>query len=55
MTEIEILVYFHDLAPHLQEQLLEAFGVTAPQEMNWDVFPVTEITVYPDDDLFDED
>jgi len=33
-------IYFTDLVPEKQEELLRVHGVKSPEEMNWDVFPV---------------
>lgn len=43
MNTIEI--YFNNLDTETQAELLEAYGVSSSEEMNWDVFPVTIITV----------
>lgn len=43
MKTIEI--YFSNLDVETQNQLLEAYNISTPQEMNWDVFPVAIITV----------
>jgi len=34
MTTVEI--YYNDLKPEKQKELLEAAGVSDPKEMNWD-------------------
>jgi hypothetical protein len=38
MANIEI--FFHDLSPTKQKEILEAVGVERPEDMNWDVFPL---------------
>ena len=43
MTIVEI--YFDNLAPQTQQELLDAFGIQTPEEMNWDIFPVTTIEI----------
>jgi hypothetical protein len=39
----EIRVMFNDLIPKKQQEVLEAYGIMKPEEMNWDVFPLTVI------------
>jgi hypothetical protein len=53
MLDSEMEVLFSDLSPEIQEWLLEAYGVSSPDEMNWGIFPV--FTLYapgaePDDE-----
>lgn len=43
MKEFEI--YFRDLKPEVQKKLLEEVGVGTPEEMNWDVFPITTVVI----------
>ena len=38
-------IYFNDLKKDVQQEVLEAAGVNAPKDMNWDVFPLTTIEV----------
>jgi hypothetical protein len=38
MNKVEI--FFRDLSPSKQAELLEAVGVDKPEDMNWDVFPL---------------
>jgi len=33
-------IYFSDLIPETQKQLLKAFHIRSPETMNWDVFPI---------------
>lgn len=44
-------IYFRDLKGDVQQEVLEAAGVKTPEEMNWDVFPLTTIEVGENDDL----
>jgi hypothetical protein len=51
MSDLKLDVYYADLAPHIQEWLLEAYGISSPEERNWDVFPVTQVyAAYASDD-----
>ena len=36
---VEIEIYFDDLKPEAQKELLDRLGTT-PEDENWDVFPV---------------
>ena len=45
---MEFEIRFEDLNEDAQERILEAFGISSPKEMNWDVFPIT--TVFVSDD-----
>ena len=36
-------VYFEDLTPEKQQELLAYAEVAAPSEMNWDIFPIATI------------
>lgn len=38
---MEVLIFFDDLSAEKQKELLAAAGVDTPEEMNWDMFPVT--------------
>lgn len=42
---MEVEIYFNDLSKEKQKELLEAYGVDDPKEMNWDYFPVATIEV----------
>lgn len=33
---VTVEIYFNDLKPDKQKELLEAVGATDPKEMNWD-------------------
>ena len=41
-------IYFGDLNMFVQKELLNAAGVNNPNEMNWDVLPIT--TLYFDNE-----
>ncbi|MEM3844761.1 MAG: hypothetical protein QXU98_03560 [Candidatus Parvarchaeota archaeon] len=43
MTEIEI--FFKDLTERKQKELLKAYKIKDPSEMNWDVFPIDTIEI----------
>lgn len=36
-------LYFSDLTEEAQQEILEKAGVKKPEDMNWDVFPITTI------------
>lgn len=38
-------IYFNDLSETCQQDLLEKYGIKNPEEMNWDIFPVTIIEI----------
>ena len=38
-------IYFSDLIPETQAEILEAYGISHPSEMNWDVFPLFDLEV----------
>ena len=42
---MQIEIMFHDLNEPKQKELLQAYGVQRPEEMNWDAFPLTIIEV----------
>jgi len=44
-----ITISFSDLIPETQAELLEAFHISHPKEMNWDVFPLFELEVDTED------
>lgn len=46
-------LYFSDLTKEAQQNILECAGVESAEDMNWDVFPITEIEF--DNNEFDED
>lgn len=41
MNEFEI--FFADLRPDIQQDLLVFAGIQKPEEANWDIFPVTSV------------
>ena len=45
-----IEIYFDDLKEEVQKQILEKAGITDPAEANWDVFPICEFEINPDND-----
>ena len=51
MRDFEIM--FSDLEPTAQEELLRIAGICDPKEANWDVFPVSVISIHTDDDVED--
>ena len=44
----EIRIMFNDLIPKKQKEVLEAYGIMKPEEMNWDVFPLVIIPIEND-------
>lgn len=46
-----IEIYFNDLTEEAQKQILEQAGITDPAEANWDVFPICEFEINPDDGI----
>lgn len=42
---MEFDIMFDDLNENVQKQLLEAYGVNSPEEMNWDIIPVTTLYI----------
>lgn len=36
-------LYFSDLTEDAQQEILKRAGVKSPEDMNWDVFPITTI------------
>ena len=54
MKQLEI--YFRDLTPETQEAVLDLFGISSPEDTNWDSFPiftleVMETSIGSDDDV----
>lgn len=43
MKQFEI--YFRDLTPETQEAVLDLFGISAPEDANWDSFPIFTLEV----------
>lgn len=46
-------IYFDDFNTEMQQKLLKLARIKAPEEANWDVFPITTIE-FEDDDTEDE-
>ena len=44
-----IEIYFDDLKESKQKEVLAKVGVTDPADMNWDVFPICELEIDPED------
>jgi len=42
---MDLDIMFDDLTEECQKRVLKHFGVSSPEEMNWDVFPFTSIPV----------
>ena len=40
----EFSIYFNDLKPEIQQQLLEFYGIKSPAELNLDVFELCVLT-----------
>jgi hypothetical protein len=38
-------IFFHDLVPETQKEVLKFMGLETPEDGNYDVFPLTTITV----------
>jgi hypothetical protein len=47
-------IMFDDLNPEAQERLLEEFGLSSPEEMDWDTSPIAIVEMKDSDDA-DED
>jgi hypothetical protein len=45
-------IYFNMLTEEAQQELLEAFNINLPEEMNWDMLPVTQIII--DGDIYND-
>ncbi|MEM3631207.1 MAG: hypothetical protein QXY18_07340 [Nitrososphaerota archaeon] len=41
----KVEIFFKDLSKEKQKELLKAYKVKDPSEMNWDVFPVDTIEI----------
>ncbi len=46
----EFELYFTDLTEKAQQELLKKAGVKSPEEMNWDVFPITTLNFENNED-----
>lgn len=42
-------IFFRDFNESTQKEILTMFGITAPEEMNWDTIPMFYLTTEPDD------
>ncbi len=42
---MEIEIYFVDLSIEKQQEILDSLNIKSPKEMNWDIFPITTITL----------
>ena len=52
MAEFEI--YFHDLNPEAQQELLKVAGLTSPSDMNYEVVPIA-VVEFEDNEEDEED
>lgn len=43
-----IEIYFDDLKEDVQKQILEQAGISSPDEMNWDIFPICTFEIMED-------
>jgi hypothetical protein len=50
MEENTIEIYFRDLTPTKQKEVLKAAGISNPEEANWDAFPIAEIILGQSED-----
>ena len=41
-------IYFNDLKPEAQQELLETFGLSSADEMNWETLPIATIDIEED-------
>ena len=46
----EFEIYYTDLVEEAQQELLNAFGITDPKEMDWDTTPIATISLIHDDE-----
>lgn len=42
---VEIEIYFDDLSAEKQQEILDAYEIDSPDEMNWDCLPLTSIAI----------
>ena len=45
-------IFFNDLKPEVQEDLLKTFGLSSADEMNWELVPVATVDIEDFDDEF---
>jgi len=38
-------IYFSDLNPDAQQEILALVKAETPEQMNWDIFPIAEVTL----------
>lgn len=43
MQELEI--YFRDFNTETQKEILKAYKIKSPEEMNWDIIPLTTLVI----------
>jgi len=37
----DLLIWFNELSKDCQDRMLSCFNVDSPEEMNWDIIPIT--------------
>ena len=42
-------IFFDDLKPEAQQELLETFGLSSADEMNWETLPIAVIDIEEDE------
>jgi hypothetical protein len=47
-TTVEIM--FEDLSERKKREILKTFGIKNPEEMNWDIIPITIVEMETEDD-----
>ena len=45
-------IFFNDLKPEVQEDLIKTFGLSSADEMNWELVPVATVDIEDFDDEF---
>lgn len=40
----DLEIYFRDLNEEAQQEALDFFGVSSPEEMNWELYPIAVIS-----------
>ena len=45
-------IYFSDLTPAAQKELLRAARLKNPEDANWGIFPITTVGFYFEDEEF---
>lgn len=46
-------IFFSDLNQNVQKELLDAEGISSPEEANWDVFPLATLEFYVEEEKGD--